>query len=66
MIPGVDCSSCVYFSPAPHGGAAFGQCRFLPPQLHFTDDGKLKTAWPLVGKSDFCGSHATPENEDSQ
>jgi hypothetical protein len=68
MIPGVVCATCVYFSqyqpydldrPLPRG-----QCRRHAPSLYQGEGGALKTAWPMVHETGWCGEHAQIEIEE--
>lgn len=64
MIPGVHCSTCVYFAPPPftaRGRVEYGQCRRYGPQLDHTTE-KRRTIWPLVASNAWCGEHAVPDD----
>lgn len=64
----VSCSTCAFFFEFPntnHGKFAIGQCRFNAPKNHVDRDGLLKTIWPVVRDTDFCGEHAVGVEEDN-
>lgn len=54
-----DCGSCIFYSP--HPSIAYrGQCRAEPPKLSFTKEA-IKSVWPGVRETDFCGNHSVWE-----
>jgi hypothetical protein len=65
MITGISCATCVFFSPPPPyaKNQSVGQCRRHAPQLTEGERG-IQTIWPLVGDSQWCGDHATPEGDE--
>ncbi len=60
MIPGVHCSTCVFFSPPPftsRGDRLFGQCRRHAPLIDAGGD-RPRTIWPIVSEDAWCGEHS--------
>jgi hypothetical protein len=62
MIPGVNCGTCLFYSPS-FRNPATGQCRAHAPVLMMTERGSA-TQWPLTSATTgWCGDHATIEEE---
>lgn len=57
-VPGLDCSSCAFYQPSFESDAV-GQCRRRSPFTHKRSDGSLRTVWPTVSSTMWCGEHAT-------
>jgi hypothetical protein len=62
MMPLFSCATCVFFAPhrpnwtdQPTGR---GQCRAHAPVLDKTDEGRIRTLWPMVHEDNYCGDHA--------
>lgn len=57
------CLTCIFYLPQDvliHGQQA-GQCRASSPAVVVRPDGKVATRWPLVTPDQWCGDHATIE-----
>ena len=53
------CKNCIFWVGHPDPGKPMGQCRRWPPSPTLSVSG-LRSYWPLVRPTDWCGEHATP------
>jgi hypothetical protein len=63
VIPGAICATCVFFSANPYSkpDRQGGQCRRHAPVFDRTEEGRMRSIWPLVWDDHWCGEHAIVE-----
>lgn len=62
MIPGAACATCVFYQPR-FDNDQVGQCRCHAPHTQRLQSGEVRTIWPGVTSTMWCGQHTTPVEE---
>ena len=61
--PPFTCTTCLFFSPNLANDGANGQCRRRAPHIQIFEDGNVRSIWPIVRATNFCGDHSTVAEE---